>query len=102
MEFTDEQLTEIYKVANNKVGKARPLTTQSIFSAMRAIARLVEQETLERAAVECDKRARVVLEHEEKIVKERGFTPAWEWTRSARTTSQRCANSIRALMVDNP
>lgn len=50
MEFTDEQLTEIYKVANNEVGKARPLTTKSIFSAMRAIAQLVEHETLERAA----------------------------------------------------
>ena len=52
---------------------------------------------LERAAVECEKRADVILEHEDKIVKESGFTPAWEWVRSARTTSQQCAISIRAL-----
>lgn len=50
MKFTDEQLTEIYKAANNELGKARPLTTQSIFTAMRAMSHLVEQATLDKAA----------------------------------------------------
>lgn len=33
---TDDQLSEIYKTANDEVGKARPLTTERIFAAMRA------------------------------------------------------------------
>jgi len=36
--LTDEELTRIYKKANGEdVGKAQPLTTQRIFTAMRAI-----------------------------------------------------------------
>jgi len=39
MQYTDEQLTEIYNQANNIAkGKAPPITTQKIFTAMRAIA----------------------------------------------------------------
>lgn len=42
IEFTDEELTTIYKQANNEVGKARPLTTESIFKAMRAMVEAVD------------------------------------------------------------
>lgn len=34
---TDEELTTIYKMANNEVGKGKPITTQRIFTAMRAM-----------------------------------------------------------------
>lgn len=44
--MTDEQLTAIYKQANGEdVGKARPLTTQNIFRAMRAVHALATQPT---------------------------------------------------------
>ena len=33
---SDEELTNIYKTANDELGKARPLTTDRIFKAMRA------------------------------------------------------------------
>lgn len=46
LELTDEELTTIYKTANNEVGKARPLTTESIFKAMRAVAALTTARTL--------------------------------------------------------
>ena len=55
MHFTDEELTVIYKQANDEVGKARPLTTASIFKAMRAIA----DEALERAAQHFDERGKI-------------------------------------------
>lgn len=38
LDLSDAGLTAIYKQANNEVGKARPLTTDSIFRAMRAVA----------------------------------------------------------------
>jgi hypothetical protein len=34
---TDAELTTIYKTANNELGKGRPITTQRIFTAMRAM-----------------------------------------------------------------
>ena len=38
MTFTDKQLTEIYKRANGiEEGKAPPISTQKIFTAMRAM-----------------------------------------------------------------
>lgn len=40
LDLSDAGLTAIYKQANNEVGKARPLTTESIFRAMRAVAML--------------------------------------------------------------
>lgn len=40
LDISDAALTAIYKQANNEVGKARPLTTESIFRAMRAVAAL--------------------------------------------------------------
>lgn len=46
LDLTDEELTTIYKTANNEVGKARPLTTESIFKAMRAVAALTTARTL--------------------------------------------------------
>lgn len=46
LELTDEELTTIYKTANNEVGKARPLTTESIFKAMRAVAALTTARAL--------------------------------------------------------
>lgn len=46
LDLTDEALTTIYKTANDEVGKARPLTTESIFKAMRAVAALATARTL--------------------------------------------------------
>lgn len=40
LDLSDAGLTAIYKQANNEVGKARPLTTDSIFKAMRSVAAL--------------------------------------------------------------
>jgi hypothetical protein len=47
--MTDEELTVIYKTANNEVGKGQPITTQRIFTAMRA----VEKAAYERAERAC-------------------------------------------------
>lgn len=42
-EFSDKELTEIYKKANGELdGKAKPLTTQNIFRAMRAMLKEIE------------------------------------------------------------
>lgn len=45
MNYSDFDLTQIYKSANSETkGKSRPLTTQSIFRAMRVIAEQARQE----------------------------------------------------------
>ena len=44
-QYTDEDLTHIYKEANGRAeGKNPPITTKMIFTAMRAIAALQESQ----------------------------------------------------------
>jgi hypothetical protein len=89
MEFTNEQLTDIYKKSNGEVGKARPLTTDSIFTAMRAIAELVEQATLERAAKVCEE-----ISDEYARTESRRYP---ELKTDAETGASDCEDAIRAL-----
>lgn len=54
-DLSDEQLTAIYKKANGEAtGKSRPITTASIFRAMRAVADQVRREERERIAAHFD------------------------------------------------
>ena len=69
--MTDEELTALYNEANGITGKRLPITTQRIFTAMRA-AILAEREA---CAKVCDEQA-------------------YEW-RGANTQIVACAKSIR-------